>query len=557
MTNSKIGRPAQASYVVRRGTIYHYHRVVPDDVHQKIGKRIWKQSLRTGYKPEAIQKARALAVEHDTLIARLRTPDPFESLPPEDRARIEDAGGVDSYLAWLNSRARDADNLRSQAESLKDAVAGEPIDLGGWIVASAHTPSDPAPDPEATGATVSGMVAEARAIDMHVTREATTVRKLKIPDLTRSHPKLATTVEKAPEPTDDNITLSALIDAWERQKKPRTSSQYRYPLGLFIEEFGDLPVQSITKANVRSFRDMLPKLAQGRHNRETEGRKLATLRKRAKSGASLIGPTTVAKYLRALGTVMRFAVDEGYIDIDPVANIKPPATHDKATPERERKRRSLTPAEVRKLLDASSRLISTAKPTKIDLGWFVRVQTYTGARGEEIAQLTAKDIVTTGAHPFIRIHGEGDNLIKNVPSWRVVPIHPALTAFGFLDFVKARSNGETIWTTLPLTKQNRRYQRMSRRLTSLLRSEGIKDDTPEGRKVVGHSLRHTFKDSARTAEVPEELAERMQGHKSPDRATARGYGDASQLPLLAKWMAKIDPLDARRRATDFDDGDED
>ena len=556
MTSIRTGRLPKASYVVQRGSIWHYHREVPEDLRAKVGKSVWKKSLKTGYKSEALSKAHELAVEHDALIARLREPDPLDTLSPEARARIADAGGVAGYARWLESRVRDAQHLESQAKATLDAANGEPIDLDGWLIAPQPSPDDPEPDPDNARAQAAGMDAERRAILAHIAREAPTLRHLNLPDLTKNHPELAESLASTPAPSpSDDTTLSALIDAWERQKQPRESTQYRYPLGLFIEEFGDLPLKTINKGHVRAFRDMLPKLARASGARGEKGKSLGTLRKLAKSGAPLLARTTAAKYLRALGTLLRFAVDEGYIDLDPAAGIKPQSANDKATPTPERSRRSLTPDEIKKLLSAADTLIATGVLGKIDIGWFVRLLTYTGARGEEVAQLAAPDIVATGEHPHIRIHGEDGKLIKNAPSWRVVPVHPALLALGFLDFVKARSNGETLWRTLPVDSRKRRYSKMSRQLRDLLRAEGIKDDSPEGRKVVAHSWRHSFKDAARAAEVPEEIAERLQGHKSPDRATARGYGDAQQLQLLAKWIAVIDPLDPARKATEFEDDD--
>jgi succinate dehydrogenase flavin-adding protein (antitoxin of CptAB toxin-antitoxin module) len=60
-----------SSYLVKRADHYHYRRAIPAAWRGVLGQREWKQSLKCSTRAEALPKARALAVEHDKLIAEL------------------------------------------------------------------------------------------------------------------------------------------------------------------------------------------------------------------------------------------------------------------------------------------------------------------------------------------------------------------------------------------------------------------------------------------------------------------------------------------------------
>lgn len=58
----------------------------------------------------------------------------------------------------------------------------------------------------------------------------------------------------------------------------------------------------------------------------------------------------------------------------------------------------------------------------------------------------------------------------------------------------------------------------------------------------------------RLIQAPEEIGERIMGHKHPEREVSRGYGSIdAMVELLAPWMAKVDPLNKARPVSEFED----
>jgi hypothetical protein len=65
-----------STYLIKRAGHFHYRRAVPAAWRHLLGQREWKQSLKTSSRTEAEVKARALAVQHDELLAELEIKGP-------------------------------------------------------------------------------------------------------------------------------------------------------------------------------------------------------------------------------------------------------------------------------------------------------------------------------------------------------------------------------------------------------------------------------------------------------------------------------------------------
>ncbi len=65
----------------------------------------------------------------------------------------------------------------------------------------------------------------------------------------------------------------------------------------------------------------------------------------------------------------------------------------------------------------------------------------------------------------------------------------------------------------------------------------VRDDSDDPRLTV-HSLRHTYKDMLREAEVPEEIQNFLMGHTSGGQGSR--YGAGPPLRLKAEYVEKLD-----------------
>jgi hypothetical protein len=150
----------------KRSSSLYYLRDVPTCATGSAS-RSGKVSLGTANRALAIKKARALAFDHDQIIADARKPDPILSLSKDQRKLINEAGGMDGYLAWLERRARDADHNGSQAEFWRDFAEDD-------------GPADEIPDPDWAAARATGLAAEQKAIHSQIARDVPMLKALEI-----------------------------------------------------------------------------------------------------------------------------------------------------------------------------------------------------------------------------------------------------------------------------------------------------------------------------------------------------------------------------------------
>ncbi|MFK0691587.1 tyrosine-type recombinase/integrase [Mesorhizobium sp. IMUNJ 23033] len=496
----------------------------------------WKVSLKTAIRREAAIEARKLASEHDAFIESGRAPDPRSNLSEAVRSAIDAAGGEQAFLELLDKRAIRATKLADEAESWRDFAAEE------------TSPSE-APDPDWISVTTAVMDAERLQIERQLARDVPVIKALgstpkKLNDAGLHYAADAVALKRR---DPDKITLAGVVAEWKEHASPVAPEQYEYPVKLFEELNGALPVKQITVDHVRAFRDALLKMPPASGGKFDDKTMPEIIRLAERKGLKPLKASTAGKHFRCLKAIFTFAVDDGYVEVNVAAGIKMRRPKGNYVEAKKAKRRTFSPAEMEKLFAAA--VIAPWRDKEENL-WFLRLMTYTGARPEELAQLSARDIVTVGGHVCLSLHDEGDNHMKNPSSVRMVPVHPELLRLGFADFVKAADNRPYLFSTLEPDGRGRRYGRMQRRLTALINGK-VSNDA----RLVPYSLRHTFRNTMENTDAPEWVIEGIMGHSNPEHKTGRGYG-MQQVAKMAEFIAKADPFDKARAVCEFVDEEE-
>ncbi|WP_254027185.1 hypothetical protein [Mesorhizobium ventifaucium] len=177
--------------------------------------------------------------------------------------------------------------------------------------------------------------------------------------------------------------------------------------------------------------------------------------------------------------------------------------------------------EARTVLKAAR---SETDPSKRWLPWLCL---YAGLRISEANTLRKADFFEAEGSWFLKVTSAGKRSLKTASSERRIPVHPALEAEGFLEWVRAAPSGQLFRDGA----------------TSLI-GRWVKG------KVVGlvrlgvapnHGLRHLFVDLCRRYGVEDSAREYMAGHSSPSVHTKYGSSDA-MLPGLAAEMLKVVPV---------------
>src|SRR5262249_54027364 len=303
-------------------------------------------------------------------------------------------------------------------------------------------------------------------------------------------------------------TISQASEAWyaeltrDKSTAPRdtTLGGHRLRVRAFVEKSGDLPLTEVTRAVASDF---------------LAGLKVKTRTRNA--------------YATTLKCVFECARRRGRFTGDnPFDGMKAKVAGSSYQP--------FTVAELQTLFEKLPREVKPKKHTPdTALSWAALIAAYTGARLEEIAQLTTDDIRDERANgatvTIIDVHNGGENKLKNESAARVVPVHSELVRLGLPAYVKALKAGPLF---PGLTRRASKGGKVGARVGELFRKKLVK----LGLKREGlcfHSFRHTVAGRLDAAGVPQSDAARILGHA----VAGMSYGTYSQAGPGLKRVAAV------------------
>lgn len=191
-------------------------------------------------------------------------------------------------------------------------------------------------------------------------------------------------------------------------------------------------------------------------------------------------------------------------------------------------------------------ILTAARLNSGYMRWLPWVCCLTGARLSEVCQGTREDVLTLDGITVLRIHDEdtddegGVQSLKNADSRRTIPIHPALVAEGFLEYVQALPPRSALFPDAKPDKMfGLRSTNAGKKISRWLKIDlGIDDP----RISPNHSWRHWFVDACRKVAMNAEVRSALTGH-SAARDESANYGDGmrSMVQVLAENMAKVQP----------------
>lgn len=186
--------------------------------------------------------------------------------------------------------------------------------------------------------------------------------------------------------------------------------------------------------------------------------------------------------------------------------------------------RSFTEEEAKIVLRAS------AESTDPVRRWVPWIGAYTGARISEICQLRRDDVVQIEGVWCIKVMPEAGS-VKTAGSERVIPVHPALEASGFLEFVRKSKSGP-IFSELSPDKFGKRGGNGTKVIGRFVRQLGIIDP----RISPSHSWRHRIKTLGRRHGLAKDILDAITGHGS--KSVADTYGEFP-VDALFRELCKI------------------
>jgi len=562
----------------RKGTSsYYFRKRIPDDLRGVYGKCEIKVSLRTSDLNEAIRKVHLASLKYDRefeehrkqLAQEVRT-----ELSKEDIERIADQWVHDQLEEDEQFRKHgDSEELfRSIAQSLqqKGASFQTPYPTGGdgwtrskglsdreyekyqdtlhfWEKMLSHAIS------RGDRTVIEGILEEVmEEYNIRIRKESDTYVEL-------AHALLKATkvandasimrhkghyieTPPAPEPlesTQRGPLLSEIFEKWkvERQPPEKTANDFHVHIRRFIDMHGDLPIEDITKAHVREYKEamLLYPARPSQKLKRLPLRRIVEKTSKDPSVPRLSVKTVNEKCLGAVSAILSWAVSNGYRDDNPASGIRAATAKGQARTPRQ-------PYTVEDLNTIFSFPIYTqGERPKAGAGeaakWLPLLALFTGARLEELGQLRVDDVrqdAGTGIW-FFDINADEGKHLKTASSYRKVPVHPQLIELGFLEYHKEmkEQGQERLFPLLKSKQHDISTAAWSQWWGRYARKHGITD-----KSKVFHSFRHTVKDGFRDAGVPKPLYDALQGHAAGDVSDT--YGRGYSLPRLQEAIDKLE-----------------
>ena len=233
----------------------------------------------------------------------------------------------------------------------------------------------------------------------------------------------------------DGITLSELSELFLKSRINRgfgakTIKDYQDSNKLLLEVFGEIPIDSLEHQHGRDYIDILRQLPSNR-TKKYPGKSIKELVQI--KNADLISQRTVTKDVERVSALFNWAIKQGYTN-QSVFRGKLESIR-KTVVEKHFTKQELD------LVLGDALKAESLKQDKPERYWVTMIAAYSGARLNEICQLDTYDIQQHSGIWVMNLTGDSeDKSIKTHAGNRLVPLHPKLLEFGFLNYVEQIRN---------------------------------------------------------------------------------------------------------------------
>jgi integrase len=327
-------------------------------------------------------------------------------------------------------------------------------------------------------------------------------------------------------------SLSQAFERWcvEHRGPQKTVDEFLAQLTRFTSLHGDLPVDRITKAHVRDFKDAMLRFPARLSNAERRLPVAEVLEAYEGKDVPRLSPQTInEKCLAALKAVLGLCENDGLIETNPAAGVRA-----KESNQSEVSTLPYTNEDLRLIL--SWPIFTEGFRPKGGGGeaakWLPLMAMFSGARLEELASLTKEDFGVEDGVRFMRLSGR----VKNASSRRKIPVHSRLVELGLLQYVEAIKAGPIF--PLLAGESEKVSHSWSKWWGRYARAQGLTDP-----KKVFHSFRHTVKRKMRDAGVDKTLRDAVMGHTAEDEAERYGRDEEGQGFALGPLSQAIESID--------------
>lgn len=342
----------------------------------------------------------------------------------------------------------------------------------------------------------------------------------------------------------NGITIDEAIRLFENDTQRSKLSKknlngYQHSFKLLREIVGgDSLLSAVTREHARKVQQVFAHLPTNATKRFPGMTLVQAAQHAEKSGLPPISAKTAEVQLGNFSSFFSWAVREHLIERTPAAGLQP--LQEKRS--KDEGRQPFSDADLVKLFSADlfREPYRRLAPKLLGRHWVPLLALYHGARMNELCQLEVADAGVTDGIPFLHIREEStadeEKHLKTRNSERVIPIHPVLQQLGFVEYVEATRKAGHARLFPSLTKSATGYysDNFSKWFGRFCDKCGVTDS-----RLAFHSFRHGFRDAARAADIPRDVAQALGGWSDGGDSTSEDYGKGYTLSRKASELAKI------------------
>lgn len=366
---------------------------------------------------------------------------------------------------------------------------------------------------------------------------------LTVPDPSASSRPIHFPANPAPATGSPALGLKEAIEKHLQEialsRSPMTVAYHRGHLRMFLDVMGDRPLTSITRLDVRHYKEVLYRLP-SRMNTAFPGKTYKEVLE-IEHSRPRISVHTLNHYIKSVCGLFYWAVDNGYVDFNPASRMTVYVPGPKFGARDPYSKRDLKTIFEKGPVHSGCRSNYLRKqPGRMIYRnhhfWIPLIGLFTGLRLNEIVTLRPDEIVFKGGVWCFEITETDIRKLKTTWSERLVPVHRELVRIGLFDYRDKirRSGSDTLWPEIKSYKRGQGTESFSHFWTDYRRTIGITSP-----KKPFYSFRHSFIAGLKRAIVPAEVISELAGHYIGGELHRR-YAKRSQPSALMPAIKKLD-----------------
>jgi integrase len=380
------------------------------------------------------------------------------------------------------------------------------------------------------------------------------------PTFAPHHPSAPSLVAHNEKP---DLTCSTLLSLFVEAKKDDWAEDQHRKMktmcGMFLELMGDQSMQLVDRQMLKLYQQRLLELPKNIYQTRrrfpgSSTRRLIQLTKTHKLDTLTL--TTANNYVQKLGEMFGWAVREGHLSRNPVSNL----TQQRSKRREQDARDVFDEADLTRIFGAAwfkngGRGDSTGKKLQFrpHYYWLPLLGLYTGARLNEICQLSLDDIKATEDGAWILhindIEPKTSNpspssrptkKLKTTNANRVIGVHHHLITLGLIAYKKHLETlgYDRLFPELRFD-DNKGYGKAAGKWFNDRYLGDTLNIPRDGRKCF-HSFRHLFISQLFKSEIPEAYIAQLAGHERGETVSAKRYRKDALDQQLSDYVNRLD-----------------